>query len=525
MDILQAKLVRLRRRLIAQRWVESVIGGVVVAAAVACGWLVVTRLFPTLGDPLPVTWALLALGTLGGSIQAYRRRPTLVQTALAADRRLGLRERLTSSLELAEADGPMIEALHRDARRHLEGVDLTSQFPWKTSKAMKWAYVPILAFGVGYLFLPEFDLLGAKEREAEAKAKAEAVHIQAQRLEQAVKPLAEAEEMAKANLDDLQGEIAKLAEDLKAQKITEKQALARLSDLSQELEKRMNTLQENAPLPKMMESLRQVNAESELGKAVQSGDFSKAAMEAKALKEKLESGTLSEEEKKKIAKELKSLADQMKSSDGELSKALAQALSEAAAGMESGDMSKAMEALDNAELSAADMQALAQQLQAMQGVQASLAQWQQGMMGPSQYCRQCGAKLKECKNGANCTGCGAGHSCSGTCGSCAGNGVGPGMGGPGRGAGGQVGNLPNPNVAFQPTKLQGGMTKGKILAGIMQKTTPDQDAQPTQDYVVKTFESVQQEAEQALTKEEIPPGAKEYVRQYFGNLEPEEAQQ
>ena len=99
------------------------------------------------------------------------------------------------------------------------------------------------------------------------------------------------------------------------------------------------------------------------------------------------------------------------------------------------------------------------------------------------------------------------------------------MGGPGRGAGGQVGNLPNPNVAFQPTKLQGGMTKGKILAGIMQKTTPDQDAQPTQDYLVKTFESVQQEAEQALTKEEIPPGAKEYVRQYFGNLEPEEAQQ
>ena len=71
--------------------------------------------------------------------------------------------------------------------------------------------------------------------------------------------------------------------------------------------------------------------------------------------------------------------------------------------------------------------------------------------------------------------------------------------------------------------LPGDMTKGKILAGIMQKAVPEEGAEPTQEFVVKTFESVQQEAEQALTKEEIPPAAKEYVRQYFGTLEPEEA--
>ena len=58
---------------------------------------------------------------------------------------------------------------------------------------------------------------------------------------------------------------------------------------------------------------------------------------------------------------------------------------------------------------------------------------------------------------------------------------------------------------------------------LMQKAAPEEGAEPTQEFVVKTFESVQQEAEQALTKEEIPPAAKEYVRQYFGTLEPEES--
>ena len=522
MDPLLVQLTRLRRRLLLQSWAHWTVIGLIAGATAGCLWLVATRLFPGLGDPLPVTWALLGLGGLAAGIQTYRRRLDLVQTALAADRRLGLRERLTSSLALAEVDGPMIAALHRDARRHIEGVDLKAQFPWQITKAMKWAYVPVLVFGLGYLFLPEFDLFGFKERAAEAKAKVAEVQVHAERLEKAVKPLVEGEEIAKAKLEDLTGDIAQLAEDMKAQKITEKQALARMSDLSKEIESRMNALQDKQPLPQMMESLQQAKAETELGKAVQKGDFSKAAAEAKALQEKLKSGDLSKEEKEKTAKELKDLAEKLKSSDGELSKALAQALSEAAAGMEAGDMSKAMEALETAELSMEDLQSLTQQLKAMQGVQANLAQWQQGMLGPSDYCRQCGAKLKQCKNGKGCKGCGAGHTCSGVCGSCAGSGTGLGMGGAGRGAGNQVGNLPNPNVAFQPTKLPGDMTKGKILAGIMQKATPEEDAQPTHDYVVKTFEQVQQEAETALTKEEIPPGAKEYVRQYFGTLEPVE---
>ncbi len=71
--------------------------------------------------------------------------------------------------------------------------------------------------------------------------------------------------------------------------------------------------------------------------------------------------------------------------------------------------------------------------------------------------------------------------------------------------------------------LPGEMTKGKVLASIMRHAAPDENAESTVEYVSEALIQVQQQAEQALTKEEIPPGSREFVRQYFGSLEPERA--
>ena len=90
------------------------------------------------------------------------------------------------------------------------------------------------------------------------------------------------------------------------------------------------------------------------------------------------------------------------------------------------------------------------------------------------------------------------------------------------GRGGQVGELPDLNETFKPALLPGDLTKGKVLATVLQKGAPQEDAESTLEYVAEAFVEVRQEAEQALTKEEIPPGAKEFVRQYFGSLEPEQ---
>ena len=55
----------------------------------------------------------------------------------------------------------------------------------------------------------------------------------------------------------------------------------------------------------------------------------------------------------------------------------------------------------------------------------------------------------------------------------------------------------------------------------MQKGAPEKNGNATQGYVESNFVQVKQDAEQALSKEEIPAGSKEFVREYFSSLEPE----
>jgi hypothetical protein len=94
------------------------------------------------------------------------------------------------------------------------------------------------------------------------------------------------------------------------------------------------------------------------------------------------------------------------------------------------------------------------------------------------------------------------------------------MGGPGQGAGNRVGDLPESSVGMSPSVAKGSVTKGKVLATIIQKTAPEGDAVASTEFIAGAFTKVKQEAEQALTKEEIPPGSREFVRQYFGALDP-----
>ncbi|MBI3119908.1 MAG: hypothetical protein HYZ00_14550, partial [Candidatus Hydrogenedentes bacterium] len=84
----------------------------------------------------------------------------------------------------------------------------------------------------------------------------------------------------------------------------------------------------------------------------------------------------------------------------------------------------------------------------------------------------------------------------------------------------QVGELPGEDVAYEPTILPGALDKGKMLANVLQKAAPEGEAAAEVEIISGNFEAAHQEAEQALTKEEIPRGSKEFVRQYFGTLDP-----
>ena len=529
MPPLVVKVGKLRWRLGLLQWFRFSMDAFFAASVTACAWLLLTRLFPVLGDALPVLTGLWAVALVAATVVAVRTWPDLIDAAVAADLRLDLRERFTSSLELADAQGAMVEALHRDALRHVDRLDVRRDFPLMPTRSMRWLLIPILLFGLGYVLLPEFDLLGHRERELEAKARTEELKARAHTLQQAARLLKAPQEGEYAPLASPAEQIETIAEQLETQQITEKQALARVASLSETLQKQRAQLEQQQPSPKLAGNPDKLSMGQGITQDLENGRPGDAAQKLRDMQQKLEEGQLSEQEKKQLAEDLKKLSEMMGMDNKQLAAALPLAMA---------DTDSLANALDAMQLSLGDMASAMEQLAKLDAAMLQLDQWKNSLLGPSPFCRFCGKKLKPCKKGGNCKGC-LGYACSGCCAGCGsglgkGYGHGPwsagdaqafsnGMGGPGRGRGQQVGALPDANVGFNPTMLPGGITQGKMLANILQKSAPETGAEVSTEFITGALVSAQQEAEQALTKEEIPRGSKEFVRQYFGSLETEPA--
>lgn len=495
MDPLVAALHTLRRRLLITRWTRFSVYALIAATTVSLVWLVLTRLFPALGGVEAVAMALAGAALLGATMWAIWKRPSLVQTALEADRRLGLNERLTSSLELADSDAPMVRELHADARAQLARLDVRREFPFATPQAIRWLAIPVVLFCLAYLLLPEFDLFNFRERQAEAKARQDAVRVEAERLLAAVQPLRELPEEIAGNFEGVAEGVERIAEGLEAGAISEKQAVARLTNLAKVLEEEWQKLATETPAPRLNGDTSKLTMAKEVANNIQNGDFGKAGEKLQDLMQKLQAGELSEQAQDQLESDLNELAKMLGGEDS----ALGEALADIAAGLKMQDTAALQAALDKLDLTLDDLKSLMEQMAKLQ---------------------QCQMKFAECENKLFCS------ECMGICkgGTCKGNkfAVGPyGLRGPGRGRGNQIGELPDVEASFDPKMLPGDMTKGKILASIMQRAAPTDGAESTIEYSEQALVQVKQQAEEALTREEIPPGSREFVRQYFGSLEPE----
>ncbi|MCC6144339.1 MAG: hypothetical protein IT368_11085, partial [Candidatus Hydrogenedentes bacterium] len=239
---------------------------------------------------------------------------------------------------------------------------------------------------------------------------------------------------------------------------------------------------------------------------------------------------LTEEKKKSLSEYMKKLSEMMGGAQSQMPQDMAKNLQNIGENLKAGNMDQAMQDMQAMEMSMEDLSSALDQMAKLDNAMQKLGEWQQANLGPSKYCRECGKRLSPCEKGGNCDkpgGC-EGHECSGHCkagqckgGSKPGSGNGPGMGGAGRGQGNQVGDLPDEfGENMSPTVLPGEMTQGKLLADMIQRTAPDVEQQSEVELVEGGIVQVQREAEQALTQEEIPAGSKEFVRQYFGTLEP-----
>lgn len=507
MTSLVEEMHRLRRRLTLLALCERAARALFAAACAACVWLLLTRLFPQLGGPLPVAAALFAGAVLGAAFWSVRSAPGLEDAALAADACLGLKERLTSSLALRRRGGSflggspeMAEAVHEDAARHLARLHPRRDFPFRATRGMRWLAAPLVLYGLGFLFLPEFDLLGYRERVAQARVQAQARQAQAELLERAARLWPEPAEADAGEAEPVTQALERLAGALQRGEITGKQALAQVARLADRLREQRQVLARQArPASTRPAGLRHTR---EAARALEQGRPADAARALAALQQKLTRGELSAREMGELGQELRQLAEQP--GNGDAAERLAAALEQA--GNDATADAALCAALESMNLSAQDMASALEQLAKMDAALLQLGEWRKKTSGgESLFCQTCGAGLKP----AECEG--------GQCGACQGHGGNSIR--PGWGRGNTVGELDDAgDTVFAPALLPGSLREGRLLLETLERVTPEAgEAAPSAG--AEAFIAVRQQAEQALSREEIPPGSREFVRQYFGALE------
>lgn len=495
MTPLEVQLSVVRRRLIIQRFLDVATTALLATAFVACAWVILVRFFPTLGEPLYVTGILLGTGLLAAALQAWQSRPSTLHAALVTDERLGFRERLTSSLQFSAQHGEFVDALHDDAREHLNGINVRRDFPLVLPRKLPYLVIPILLYGLLYVLLPEFDLFGIEERRVEARQVVEKRSAAAERVREEVLPVKAAVKALKVpEVGEALARMEELAEGLERGELTENKVVAELSDLRRELISKRDAKADQLPKPKMASPAMDSPEGREMADALQKQDFGKAAEAMKKLADKLADKNTSQGEKEKIAKDMAALSEMMGMPESALQQALSEGLSDAGKQMKEGNRAQAQEAMAAAQKSLEEMEKLQQELDAMNKASQCAGQCAGGV------CQAMGMKRNSWKPGVADL-------------------FGDGMGGVGHGRGGDMGELPDVNGQFQEKLLPGELSAGQVLMGMDERVSPE-GGEPSQIEMLQgTLEQAQQDAERALEQEEIPRGSQEFVRNYFGSDE------
>lgn len=278
---------------------------------------------------------------------AFLRPRDTLATAVKADLRLGLDERLSTAVEDASQPPPspgtslvaLRDAQLDDALHSLEGVVPARDLPVKLDKRPFLPSGALVLLLLAVLFVPDtVPQVAAKKADPQVAAEQKNIEV----LKQAIEKSPNAGDPA---LQKLLQELDALSQDLKEGDLTSEEALARLSDTQTELQK---ALDPQAPAQhEALDQLAKQLATSEHGplkdasEALTNNDPQKAAEDIAKAAESADKMT--PEERKALAQELRDARDKVAPSDPEL----ASRLNDAADALESGDTQAAKDALQN----------------------------------------------------------------------------------------------------------------------------------------------------------------------------------
>ncbi len=130
--VLRDRVGKLRRRvrlLVTARWVFAAL----LVASLLCSILVVLDRLELISAPPEDLAGLLGIGALAGAVVGLTRPVSLMDAAQLADRRLGLKERLSSGIDFLQrgASDPMMAAQLVDAAEHSRQLRPREVFPFR----------------------------------------------------------------------------------------------------------------------------------------------------------------------------------------------------------------------------------------------------------------------------------------------------------------------------------------------------------------------------------------------------------
>ena len=418
---------------------------------------------------------------------SVRRWPNDGEAALAIDRRLRLKERLSTSLSVEGDTSPMALAVVLDASSYARSVPVAKSFPLRVPSTFWWA---MLAAGLAVAILgamPQLDLLARKHKLELAKEEQEAVQEQAQDMRRKLEQLKT--RAAARRLDEHFEKMDAVIKEMEKGELTRSEAMAKLTELGESLKEARKNLAKDNDLAKALarKSQPQLEQTKDLASALKKSDFDAAKEELKKLAEKVKSGELPKEEADKLKNEMCKLGE-LAGADSELG----QALAEFGELLDREDVEGMSQALAKLDLTLDDLQKLQEELDVLSACQGMCKGCQGGLRG----------KL-------------ATHDLAGIYSAGTGRKPGPGMGGPGIGAGG-IAPVAEEEVDFEITGVKGEIRKGRLVGSFF--VDGKQLKGEAKIAYSEAVEAAGNGAAEALERDRIPRVYEDYVREYFHRM-------
>ena len=246
------------------------------------------------------------------AVLALLNRPSKLSSAIELDQRFGLRERISSALQLspAEVGTPIGEALIADAQSKAERIDVRDQFPIRFSSQAPWVLLPLIAC-VALFWVPDAELPAIAKLPGSSSERLNNIKNQTKPILAQIKKQRESlEEKGLQEAADEFKKIEKKLEELqKSETLDTKKLLADFNEIKKEVENRKEALGGSDNLKKALDNLKQMDKgpADKVANALKDGDFDKASKELEKMLEQMKSDKLSEEQKKQLAKQLEQM--------------------------------------------------------------------------------------------------------------------------------------------------------------------------------------------------------------------------